>query len=206
MSLSILLSIYSELLSARRVTAPQLAEKHEISTRSVYRYVAALSTVLPLFVRRGRRGGIFLSDAHLLPTDFLTEGEYEALSDALLIAYERFPEERFLAAKRKLSAPRTEPPSPPLSPCELRLLPNENTPYAKTLRTLQTAVAEKRVARLLYGEKKAQLRVEPHALLFENGEWYAYAFCYGSRRFEKLAVREAYGVSLDEDTFRPRDF
>ena len=104
MKFSILLDILIELLSKRRVTASYLAEKHSLSQRTVYRYIAILAETVPAQIKRGRGGGICLSDSYKLPLGFLTAEEYDAAIEALSEAYTRSPEDRFLEAKRKLSA------------------------------------------------------------------------------------------------------
>ena len=104
MKFAILLDILFELLSKRKVTATFLSEKFNISTRTVYRYVDTLSMCIPLYVKQGREGGIYLSDSYKLPKGFMTKEEYESAIEALEAMYSQFPEERFLDAKRKLSA------------------------------------------------------------------------------------------------------
>ncbi len=106
MKFSILLSILFDLLSKRKVTATELAQKHGVSTRTVYRYIDLLSTSAPVCVERGRNGGIFIHEEFKLPVDFFTEEEFSAIVEALETAYENQPQERFLKAKRKLTSKR----------------------------------------------------------------------------------------------------
>ena len=82
-----LLDILFELLAKRKVTASYLAEKHEISVRSVYRYVDLLSINVPIYVKRGRDGGICISDSYKLPVGFMTKEEYESAMEALDAMY-----------------------------------------------------------------------------------------------------------------------
>ncbi len=103
MRFQILLSILCELLEKGKTTAPALAKKHQISVRTVYRYIDKLSPVLPLKVLRGREGGVFLDERFTLPSDFLTEEEYEGVEVALAQAYAATAEERYLSARRKLA-------------------------------------------------------------------------------------------------------
>lgn len=106
MKFSILLSILFDLLAKRKVTAAELAEKYDISARTVYRYVDLLSTSAPVCVQRGRNGGIFIQEQFKLPVDFMTEEEYSATVEALETVYQQQPQERFLKAKRKLGQQR----------------------------------------------------------------------------------------------------
>ena len=104
MKFAVLLDILFELLAKRKATAAYFAEKHRISTRTVYRYIDVLSMCVPVYVKQGRDGGICISDSFKLPVGFMTKEEYDAAIEALSAMYSQLPEERFLAAKRKLSA------------------------------------------------------------------------------------------------------
>ena len=104
MQLVILLDMFFELLAKRRVSAPYFAQKYDLSERTVYRYVDRLSMAVPLYVKTGRKGGIFLPDSYKLPKGFFTKTDYEATIEALTLAYENSPDERFLNAKNKLLA------------------------------------------------------------------------------------------------------
>ena len=104
MKFTILLEILFDLLAKRKLTAAYLAEKYEISQRTVYRYIDLLSMSVPIYIKRGRNGGICISDNYKLPVGFMTKEEYASAIEALEAMYSQLPEERFLAAKRKLSA------------------------------------------------------------------------------------------------------
>ena len=83
MKFTILLEILFDLLAKRKVTASYFTEKHEISVRTVYRYIDQLSLCVPVYIKRGRNGGICISDNYKLPVGFMTKEEYESAIDAL---------------------------------------------------------------------------------------------------------------------------
>ena len=93
-----------DLLSKRKITAAYLAEKYDISPRTVYRYVDRLSMVVPIYVKTGRNGGIFLPDNYKLSKGFFNKADYDATLEALKLAYESSLDERFLNAQNKLLA------------------------------------------------------------------------------------------------------
>ena len=86
MKFSILLDMLFDLLAEPKLTSAHFASKHGLSTRTVYRYVTELKKYLPIHIQRGRNGGICLADNFKLPTGFLSDAEYEAAIDALMIA------------------------------------------------------------------------------------------------------------------------
>ena len=104
MQLVILLDMFFELLAKRKVTAPYFAQKYDLSERTVYRYIDRLSMVVPIYVKTGRNGGIFLPESYKLTKGFFSATDYEATLEALSLAYENSCDERFLNAKNKLYA------------------------------------------------------------------------------------------------------
>ncbi len=207
---NILLSIFFDLLQERKTTAPQLADKYGVSTRTVYRYVATLSKFTPLHIQRGRQGGIFLSDSYRLPVDFLSEEEYEGVITALQRAYSDRPDETYLTAKRKISAAKKELNARPLVRLEagdILALPSGDDGLAEKLRYAQAALKEKKLLRLLVDEgERRDYAVEPHLLLLKGSEWYLYAFSYLHRGFYPFPFSKIYGISKTNERFRPRKF
>ncbi|QQE79217.1 YafY family protein [Alicyclobacillus sp. SO9] len=76
-----LLSILLLLQSQGRVTASTLADKLEVSDRTIYRDIEALSTAgVPVYMERGSGGGVFLSEEYKTGiTGKLTEQEIQSL-------------------------------------------------------------------------------------------------------------------------------
>lgn len=214
MNVGILLCILFDLLSRQKVTARYLADKHGISERTVYRYIERLSCHIPLHIQRGRGGGVCIADNYKLPVGFLTVEEYEATMDSLALAYARTPEERFLNAKRKLSAQiKTERKERRLCG-ESGSLFIDVTPYLEeenmqTLRLMEESVKDKILLDIAYhngnGEKKQQ-RIEPHALVLQRGIWHTYAFARTERAFRLFCLKDIFSVRKTEDTFSRRSF
>jgi len=61
-----LLGIMYTLLNKETVTAAELAERFEVSTRTIYRDVEVLSQAgIPIYARKGKYGGICLMEQFL---------------------------------------------------------------------------------------------------------------------------------------------
>ena len=86
MKFTILVEMLFDLLARRKLTAGYFAEKYQISERTVYRYLDCLSISVPVYVKRGRDGGICISDSYKLPAGFMTKEEYAAAIEALELA------------------------------------------------------------------------------------------------------------------------
>ena len=215
MKYTILLKMLFDLLAKRRVTAGYFAEKYEISERTVYRYVDELSFAVPVYVKRGRDGGICISDSYKLPVGFMTESEYEAAIEALAAMYSQLPEERFLAAKHKLSAQvKQERRDVALSGEIGAFLVDGGTwgdtrSFSEKLKLFQECIKERIVLEIEYhsrtGEKTAR-KIEPHVLVCKQNVWYVYAFCYKQRAFRLFRLGRVVSAVKTEERFYKRPF
>lgn len=71
-----LFKIIYHLLDKGQVTAPELAEKFEVSVRTIYRDIDALSEAgIPVYTETGRNGGIRLMNHFVLERAIFSEEE-----------------------------------------------------------------------------------------------------------------------------------
>ena len=62
MQLYVMMGVLLELMQSEKTTASKLADKYEVSERSIYRYINSLSSYgIPIYTTTGRYGGITLS-------------------------------------------------------------------------------------------------------------------------------------------------
>lgn len=79
-----LFKIVYHLLDKGQATASELAEKFEVSTRTIYRDINALSGAgIPIYAEAGRNGGIRLIDHFVLNKAVLSEEEKQEILIAL---------------------------------------------------------------------------------------------------------------------------
>ena len=70
------------LLDKGRVTAPELAEKFEVSVRTMYRDVDAISSAgIPVYVTTERNGGIQFLDDYALNKSFFRKVKIDCLDN-----------------------------------------------------------------------------------------------------------------------------
>ena len=80
MHIDIIFGILLTLNRKGNITAKELANKYEISIRTVYRYLSILdSNNVPITTKRGKNGGIFLNNNVKLNNLFFTAAEKTAL-------------------------------------------------------------------------------------------------------------------------------
>ncbi|SEK78917.1 helix-turn-helix transcriptional regulator [Streptacidiphilus jiangxiensis] len=209
-----LLSLLLLLQNRGRMTAQQLAEELEVSVRTVYRDVEALSASgVPVVAEAGHFGGYRLLDGYRTRLTGLTAEEAQAAFLAALPgpAAELGLGAALAAAQLKLRAALPDPLREQADAIRERFLldaPGWYDDRAEALPQLPAvaaAVWERRVLDVRYRRWKApeevDRRLEPHGLVLKAGRWYLVARCEGSLRTYRvdqiLALRP-----LDE-TFTP---
>ncbi|MET7691615.1 YafY family protein [Streptomyces sp. NPDC005483] len=215
MKSSRLVSILLLLQTRGRMTAAQLAEELEVSVRTVYRDVEALSAAgVPLYGDAGHAGGYRLLDGYRTRLTGLTADEAEALflAGAPGPAAELGLGSVLAAAQLKVRA---------ALPAELRAHADrisgrfhldapgwyaqaEEAPY---LTQVAEAVWNSKVLRVVYRRwaepTDVERRLEPYGLVLKAGRWYVVAGP-GPRTFRVDQILELSGG--DEEFARPEDF
>ncbi|MDX8046219.1 HTH domain-containing protein [Gracilibacillus sp. S3-1-1] len=79
-----LFKIIYYLLDREKATASELAEKFEVSFRTIYRDLDIISSVgIPIYTSNGRNGGIYLVDNFVLNKALLSDEEQQNILIAL---------------------------------------------------------------------------------------------------------------------------
>jgi predicted DNA-binding transcriptional regulator YafY len=182
-----LLSILMLLQSRGRVPANELAERLEVSVRTIYRDVEALSTAgVPVFTERGRHGGIELLPGYRTDMTGLTRDEARALF--VLTTQGAHADLGLQAALRsalaKVMTALPEPFRPEATAISQRILVDpagwmRQPEPPPQLAALQNAVFADRRLRLRYrhtGQPSARAyTVDPYGLVCKAGIWYLIA-------------------------------
>lgn len=211
-----LLSILLLLQSRGRMTAGQLAERLEVSERTIYRDLDALSAAgVPVYAERGPNGGCALAEGYRTSLTGLSEQEIHSL----FISASEGPlgdlglDGVLQAAVLKLLAALPSAHRPDAERIRQRIMldpagwfrAEELVPH---LPTLQTAVWQDLWVDLVYLRRDSSMgtrRVAPYGLVAKASIWYLVASTEeGMRTFRVSRIREV--MLTDEHFARPADF
>ncbi|GAC1630826.1 MAG: YafY family protein [Ktedonobacteraceae bacterium] len=212
------LTVLELLQSHQQLSGPEIAERLEVNTRTVRRYVTMLQDLgIPVEAGRGRHGSYRLRPGFKLPPLMFTEEEAQALTLGLLAA-------------RKLglaiAAPAVEGALAKIErvlPARLRTHVQavyetlifdiqfpDVAPTSEVVGTLCEAVQQGRRVLLRYQSWQAEAterQVDFYGLVYRSGFWYGVGYCHlrqGLRVFRLDRVRSA---EMSKDTYiRPLDF
>lgn len=209
MRASRLISLLLLLQSRETMTAAELARELEVSERTVYRDVLALSAAgVPVYADRGRAGGYRLLGGYRTRLTGLTRQEAEALFLAGLRgpAGDMGLADAVAAAELKVLAALP----PPLRDASARTgqrfhldVPGwfREAGPPPWLAELAGAVWRDRVVDLRYrrGEREVARTVHPYGLVLKSGTWYLVGRVDGAHRTYR--VDRVMDVTVHEDTF-----
>jgi serine phosphatase RsbU (regulator of sigma subunit)/biotin operon repressor len=204
------------MLQARgQVTGRELAEKLEVSERTVHRDMEALSTAgVPVFAMRGAHGGWQLDEDWRTQVPGLDEAELRAL----LMAQPRTLGDKRLAAAADRAIGKLMAALPPsmretASSIRERLFIDTTgwrgtTENLSMLAIVQDAVAQDRKLSFWYwraGKERVERTVDPLGLIAKGSTWYLYAGTdRGNRTYRVSRMEDA--KLLDEPSVRPANF
>ncbi|GAA4203559.1 YafY family protein [Streptosporangium oxazolinicum] len=217
MRASRLLSLLLLLQTRGRMTAPELAGELEVSVRTVYRDVDALSSAgVPVYADRGPAGGYRLLDGYRTRLNGLTAEEASSLFLAGLPGPAADLGLAEVAANAELKMLAALPPEPRLHASRMRERFHLDVPgwyrdadAAPFLGEVAEAVWEQRPLRMTYrrwGPRDVERLAHPYGLVLKGGVWYmvAVAGAGGPRTYR---VSRIVSAELAEGHFeRPADF
>ncbi len=201
MKYQVMIKMLLLLTSRRKVTAREIAERFEISVRSVYRYVEELNVAgVPIDVVRGRYGGIFIADTFKLPSGFFTRGEYAAVENALTAMLSTMSDEDLISALEKLKR-QQKADSRELSVCGNIIVDGgawaDLGKFPQKMKVCEQAVKDSLCLEIDYisrdGEHSKRV-IDPYVLILKQNVWYVYAFCHTRQDFRTFKIGRIKGA------------
>lgn len=166
------------ILEKEKVTANELADKFEVSVRTIYRDIDSISSVgVPIFITQGKGGGIKIDNEFILNKSLFDTNEKEQIIAALQ-GLEKTNEAYKSELITKLSALFKIKNSNWIE-IDFTSWGSNNT-YQDLFNALKTVIINKNIISFSYNSSKAEKinrKVKPIRLLFKEQDWYLYAFC-----------------------------
>ncbi len=207
MSDSRLFKILYYLLDKKRATAPELADKFEVSVRTIYRDIESLSGAgIPVYTEPGRNGGIYLLHDFVLDRALLSESEKQDV----LTAIQSISATGYTAGTETLT--------------KLSALFHVDTgdwlevdfsrwgkPFCDNTKfeLLKTAVIEHKELKIIYinaNSEQCERTIQPLKLSYKANQWYLKAFCLKKHDFRIFKLNRILALELSERTFVPRPY
>lgn len=207
MKINRLLEIIILLLNKGTVTAAELADRFQVSVRTIYRDIDILSIAgVPVVMNRGNRGGISLLEEYSLSKVLISEQERDGLLLALqTLQATRYPQSDLIL--EKLGAIFKKPSQGDWIEIDFShwsSIPNEKNKF----NDIREAIGRHKVISFDYVNSDGQRSsrsAEPEKLLYKGNTWYLIAYCRKREEHRIFRLTRVKNVTVSQETFTPRD-
>lgn len=213
MKFEIMLRILFELMSKKCVKAQYLADKFEVSVRSIHRYINALElSGVPIYTLRGSQGGFAIIDTYKFSSTFMSVKEFEQTINALSAITESVPNKELNNVINKLkSVTKNEYSGFDVKGGNLIIDAGpwgDTVGYKSKLVVIQRSIEECKKLQIRYHDRNGDVTeriIEPHVIVFKQGLWYIFAFCHLRNEFRFFKTGRIEYATILEEKFARRN-
>ena len=204
MQVNRLFEIIYILLDKKVVTAKELAERFEVSQRTIYRDIETLSTAgIPVYMSKGKGGGISILPEFVLNKAVLTEEEkLEILSSIKAVNAVSFNDSDIEKVLKKINNILGENDTDWM---EVDFSNWGNAEREKEIfNSLKSAILSKRIVSFDYMSGKGEnikREVYPLKLYFKGQSWYMYGYCKIRDDYRFFKLRRIKDLCISKETF-----
>lgn len=210
-----LVGIIMTLLARERVGAQELADMFEVSPRTIYRDIDAISMAgIPVRSISGVGGGFEIMPGHKIDKNVFSAADLSAILMGLSHLSSMVPGEELANVLAKM---KSLIPSDSAKDIEIRTNQiyvdfsswSGNQNIQPSLRTIQAALEHHRLISFAYiahhGNQTART-VEPYQLVWKGSHWYFYGYCISRNDYRLFRLSRMSGLQMEQENFVPRDY
>ena len=200
------IGILSVLLQKETVTAPYLAEKFEVSRRTINRDIEDLCKAgIPIVTKQGVNGGISIIENYKLDKTLFTQGEIQDILAGLRSLDSVNGTNRYGQLMEKLSIGSSD-----FMVGNQSVLIDLSSWYkdslAPKIELIRTSIYKcRKLVFIYYSPKGESVRcIEPYYLIFRWSSWYVWGWCEKRRDFRLFKLNRMDQAIISEQEFPPR--
>ncbi|OBZ17622.1 YafY family protein [Bacillus sp. FJAT-26390] len=209
MKLDRLLAITMSLLNQTRVSATELAERFEVSLRTIYRDMESINQAgIPIISFPGSDGGYEIMSGYRIDKQVLSFDDFSAICSALRGAKSATDSSDINELLERVGALMPAPASGASSAqvdLDFKPAPNDK----EKIEPLHKAIKELKVVRFHYLDNKGQeteRTIEPMGLFLKGYVWYVYGYCLTRSDIRVFRLSRMLHLSSLSDTFIRRNY
>lgn len=211
MKLERMLAIITYLLNHEKVKAQYIADKFEVSVRTIYRDIEAITQAgIPVTSYPGLNGGVGIIDGYKLDKSLLTSDEILKIVAGLKGLQSISEDVKTKLLIEKLTGIVGKSGCIPAGNEVMIDLSswNKKDQLGSRIKELKKAINEQKVIEFTYysNEKLTERRVEPCIIVFKDTNWYLYAFCLLRQEFRMFKLRRMSSLKVSHESFNAREF
>ncbi len=207
MKLDRLLGILTILLQNDRITAPQLAERFEVTRRTIGRDIDTLCLAgIPVITRQGGGGGISIADGYKLDKSILTTEELSSIISAIKGIGSVSEKSQIERTLDKLSVNRDSVMSL-REPVVIDLASHYKGILTPKIELIKKAILGKQMIEFDYYYEKGQSfrQIEPYYVIFQWSAWYVFGFCTERQDWRLFKLARLWDLKISGKSYSYRD-
>lgn len=201
MRLNRLIGIIATLQQKGKVTAPYLAEKFEVSRRTINRDIEDICRAgIPIITTQGVGGGISIMDGFSIDTTVFTEEELQSVFTGLKSLDSVLGTSKSKLIRNKLGGTVTV-----ADDMIIDLSSFYKDSLSEKIELLKAAIADRVTVRFHYYYNKGEDEklIEPALIIFKWSDWYVFGFCPARDDFRMYKLNRLWDLQLTDKHFSP---
>lgn len=206
MKIERLIGILSILLQKEKVTAPFLAEKFEVSRRTINRDIEDLcSAGIPIITTQGQNGGISIMEGFRIDKTLLTSNDMQSIFAGLQSLDSVSVTAQYQQLMNKLSIEKSS--ISHNNSILIDLSSWDKSKIAPKFELLKKAIENKNNITFDYYAPHGQSNreIEPYLLTYQWTSWYIWGFCIKKSDFRLFKLNRMHNIIINNYIFPPRE-
>ena len=206
MKLDRMIGILSVLLQKENTTAPELAEKFEVSRRTINRDIESLCKAgIPIQTMQGSGGGIRIMEGYRMDRTLLTSKDMQIILAGIRSMDSVSGSNYYGQLMEKLKAGSSDLISARDS-ILIDLSSWHKASLTPKIEIIQAAIEQRRIVAFQYYAPKgeSERRIEPYFLIFKWANWYVWGWCRLRKDFRMFKLNRMERMEITDVSYEAR--
>lgn len=206
MKIDRLIGILTILLQKEKTTIPQLAQRFEVSSRTIQRDIDTICQAgIPIVSMQGYGGGLTIADGYTMDKTIVTKSELEriltgiqAVESILKVKYKQTLAEKFSAGKDTICAEQNT--------IVIDLASWYQDSLVDKIDAIRLAISKQEKIEFTYYSKQGEHRriIEPYLIIFQWAAWYVYGYCLTKKDYSLFKLNRLWHLENTKLPYVPR--
>lgn len=209
MQVSVMFGMLLTMLNKKVVSRKYMAEKYEVSERTISRYIDILSASgVPIYAIYGPNGGYAITDEYKLDKTYFTPQEMQTIISALGATTSLNNKANSLIIDKFKSLSKHAKNSEFVIKNDTFIIDSGSWTNPEQLRSkmdiINKGIFEGRSIQLEYIDRydtKTTREFDPYAIALKDGTWYTYGWCHHRKDFRLFKMARIKSLKLTDQTF-----
>lgn len=199
------------MLNKELVTAKYLAEKHEVSVKTIQRDMETLNMAgIPVYSMKGMKGGYGILDSYKFDNKLMSTQEVNLLKSMLDSLSSVYSNKSLESLLEKLESARITDVNSEKANIKVDMTPwNKVDKLQEKIKLISDTIEQSQILRIEYHNSNGECllrEIEPYELVLRHGRWYMLAYCLQKKNIRTFKVNRISTMEITNRHFDLRDY